>query len=360
MGSLLGDSAAEYQELYRLKIENRPEGAISVRTSADREWQQIGRVVQPVLRVNERGYTASQWGGNSTVVASAVNAIHLKVRDFNEQGGVIFSILPRHIDSGKGLPYSSYSSPASSLQTDIKAGESIFGGKWSLLVGNPVFLQGEQELTPLPTDYSPVSGDVLVIKVLIPRNYPSAIIFENRYNGRVLLEYPGRKPLVVARVLKPVVGIGRFIGTKDTPPGRIRANHSGVIDISTSLLGRVGGFQIIPVEHSESPEMSNARLLTQWMIVGPVGFEDPALRGHAPLFSEVLQPRYLEELAATTQEWHQDLLSRTLVEVMYKGEEVWRPMPIHNVNPNKSLPRRYNTILTEVAKFRILLPIQSE
>jgi len=42
-------------------------------------------------------------------------------------------------------------------------------------------------------------------------------------------------------VLKPVFGVGRLEGTKWA--GRIRANHPGVICVSTSREGKVGDFK---------------------------------------------------------------------------------------------------------------------
>jgi len=91
------------------------------------------------------------------------------------------------------------------------------------------------------------------------KKYPSEIEFENRFGGFVTLKYPNGESKVVAQVLKPVEGVGRFGGSLYGNTGRIRANHTGVICIITSPHGQVGGFQILPDNHGMSPEMFNAR-----------------------------------------------------------------------------------------------------
>lgn len=95
-----------------------------------------------------------------------------------------------------------------------------------------------------------------------------------------------------------MVGCGRFTGTQYADLGRIRANHPGVIDISTAPMGVIGGFQIIPRDHSMSPEMTNARLLTQWMVVGPLYALDESWEGSEPLFNDYLYPCFTPAMKA--------------------------------------------------------------
>jgi hypothetical protein len=71
---------------------------------------------------------------------------------------------------------------------------------------------------------------------------------------------------------------------------RLRANHAGVIDISTSDYGIVGGFQIIPWDHAlKSKEMQGAWGATQWMIIAPADGKS-MMGGTAPLFDGSLVP----------------------------------------------------------------------
>jgi hypothetical protein len=112
---------------------------------------------------------------------------------------------------------------------------------------------------------------------------------ENRPGGRVNA-WTGKGPEVVARVVRPVGGVGRFGGTEFQGLGRIRANHTGVIDISTAPRGQVGGIQIMPLTHAlTSSEMASAWKLTQWMIIAPLPGKKP-LEGTPPLFKGALLP----------------------------------------------------------------------
>jgi len=161
---------------------------------------------------------------------------------------------------------------------------------------------------------------------------------------------------LIGEVFKRVWGIGRFEGGQYGDVGRIRANHPGVIDISTSILGHGGGFQIIPDEHGNSPEMTNAVLKTQWMVVGPPDVTDPSLKGTAPLFSYFIQPEYRDE-SYQNETWRENLLNRFLVDVKIKGKNKWRPMPVLTLDLRRPLPKWADTALQNVSEIRILFPI---
>jgi hypothetical protein len=65
-----------------------------------------------------------------------------------------------------------------------------------------------------------------------------------------------------------------------------------VLCISTSPVGTIGGFQIIPRDHAMSPEMTFARIKTQWMVVGPLWALDPSWEGLPPLFTDYFYPAF--------------------------------------------------------------------
>jgi hypothetical protein len=91
-------------------------------------------------------------------------------------------------------------------------------------------------------------------------------------------------------VIRPLGGAGRFEGTLYQWRSRVRANHSGVIDVSTSDYGTVGGFQIIPWDHAiGSKEMQGAWGATQWMILAPPDGKS-MMGGTEPLFAGGLVP----------------------------------------------------------------------
>ena len=136
--------------------------------------------------------------------------------------------------------------------------------------------------------------------------------------------------------------------------GRLRANHNGVIDISTSPHGKIGSFQIVPADHAMSPETHYIRELTQWMVIGPVSALDRSWEGVAPLYSDFLRPRYDEA------DWNSDvmegLLGRFRFEVKMRGKTEWEAMPSLWMNPNSALPQWAGTALKDVTHLRIVFP----
>ncbi len=326
---------------FEIKIVNAANGSIEV------DGRKVGSVIYPTTRVNPKGFTASAWIGSGEVAATAVNAIHIKV-DNNQ---TIFSILPKEfLNQLKG--YNSYLSPDSSIYTDIEAGRGIFGGGYAPTVGDKVLING----TPIPEGYAPKIGDTVTIQAEGPARYPREIIFENKFGGKVTAVFSDNEQLVIAEVLRPVIGVGRFAGSRCPGPGRIRANHPGVIDISTSVGDKVGGFQIIPSCHAQSPEMGGARTATQWMVVGPSSVFGVSLEGTAPLFRYLIKPQYNED-DLTAPDWEERLLSRYLVEVKLGEKTDWGPLPVFNLNSGEDLPPEANRALEKVTHIRILFPV---
>jgi hypothetical protein len=249
---------AASREMLRLRIVNDAKGEISASRDQGSTWQTVGRVVRYTTQVSRRGYTASKWVVPGHVAATAVNAIHITVGyNAEDDRGIVFSILPREMLISPAT-YSSFLSPDSSIYTDIPAGQGIFGGGGAPFVGNTVCLETASGIAPAPDGYVPARGDVLVIIIDHPTRYPIAAEFENHPGGAVTLVYADGSREMLGWVVKPVGGIGRFLGGVYTGIGRIRANHAGVVDITTSPIGALGGFQIIPFGHALSPEMASA------------------------------------------------------------------------------------------------------
>ena len=265
------------REIYRLRIVNDAGGEISASLDAGESWTALGRVLRWTGKINPRAFAASTFAPVGTVAATAVNAIHVKTDHSPETDrAAIFSLVPREFADLAQAEYESFLSPDSSIYTDLPGGDGIFGGGWAPLVGNPVELETAEGLAPLPRGYLPKRGDVIVIRVLRPQRDPSQIVFENRFQGLITLQYPDGACEVIGTVLRPVVGVGRFPGSLHAGIGRIRANHPGVVDISVSPKGRIGAFQIIPAEHAMDPGTTYSRVKTQWMVVGPVCATDPS------------------------------------------------------------------------------------
>lgn len=354
--ALDNENNPDFEEIYRIKIENKVDGAIEVSRDWGFSWEAVGKVLYPTHRISKNGYAAAKWVGPGRVAASAVNAIHLKVgaKDWSRS---IFSILPKEfLKTPK--KYRSFLSPNSSIYTNISAGKSIFGGGAAPFVGNVVMLsQPAKPIVVMPQDYVPEIGNTFYILVDRPVKYPKEIVFENRFGGQIMVNYFEGGQSIIGEVLRPVVGIGRFEGSRYVDPGRIRANHAGVIDISTSPKGTVGGFQIVPGEHAS--DMSYVKTATQWMVIGAADVKDQSLEGRAPFFKYFIHPSYNPE-DLNDEDWYNRLLDRFLVEVIYEGEEEWKPMPVYEINEfyvRRKLPVWANSALKKIAYFRILFPI---
>ncbi len=360
-------------EVFRLRVINAAGGAIEASRDAGESWVAVGRVVAPAAKVNPKGFTASKWAADSSVCATAVNAIHIKVADNPETGrGMIFSLVPAGVVTGAALGQAS-----SSVVMDIPGGDGIFGGGLSPTVNSPVALERDGQCAPMAADYAPADGDALVIIVRAPARPVAELIFENKFGGIITLRYADGEEKPIGTVLRPVVGIGRFPGTVDAAAGRVRANHAGVIDISTSPLGMVGGFQIIPRGHAGSPEMSYVVSTTQWMVVGPISALDPSWEGIAPLFASFLAPDFrADDISGRHDDWMTRLLSRCLVQARVKSGP-WQNMPRividpdapeepvagaslrrikSSLNPYVPLARKAYTALAGVTHLRIILP----
>ena len=239
----------------------------------------LGKVQAIPTKLNYPAYTASKWATPSTVCASAVNAIHILVDVINGHGRII-SIIP-------SITFAPAAGTVSYFAIENYAGTCIFGALAPLTGSKVTILHDghEHALKDIPQE-----GDTLIIRTATaPGTGVYMIDIENRPGGRVIA-HSSDSVKVIARVLRPVSGVGRFGGTEFQNRGRIRASHSGVIDVSTSRRGNIGGLQIIPVKHAlTSHEMANAWKLTQWMIIAPLP-DAPDLEGHEPLYKNAFIP----------------------------------------------------------------------
>ena len=347
-------------EIFRLKIVNDSDGDIAVSTDCGATWESIGRVLRYTNRVNTRAYTASKWVMPGRVAASAVNAIHVTTGiDHRTDHGAVFSILPKEFLAIESQ-YRSFLSQNSSIYTNIPAGHALFGGGVAPFVGNPVFIESEwEDIISLPSGYVPCRGDHLIIVVQRPESCPVSIEFQNHPGGRVTLRQSNGSTRLLGYVIRPVAGIGRFAGSVYADVGRVRANHAGVIDISTSPLGSLGAFQIIPFGHALSPEMGLAWERTQWMIVGPLPEESALWESLMPLFCGYIRPDYgADDLYRL--DWRNRLLARFLIDI--DCGHGWEPMPYARLDPDPSmpLPAWADSALAMAKRVRILFPLAED
>jgi hypothetical protein len=340
-------------ELCRLRFDNSRSGDISVSKDGGQSWEKIGAVLKPSEKVEPKGFTASKWMAPVHVTATAVNAIHITTDyDPNTDKGGVFSIIPKSVETG-GI---SFLSPSASIYTDFPAGTGIFGGGLAPFVGNALLVERAGKTFEPEKGYVPAKGDLITIIVTRFAEQPTQIVFENHVGGLIYFQFPDGSRRAIGYVVRPVHGVGRFVGGRYAALGRIRANHPGVVDVSCSPMGEIGGFQIIPLHHAHSPEMGKALTMTQWMVVAPLPPRDH-WEGMPPLFYQYIRPDYRpDDIYAA--DWQEKLLSRFLVEVR-KNDGPWGPCPALSLNPNLDLPlpEGANRALEDVSGVRILFPI---
>jgi len=335
----------EFETLFQVTFDNTRGGAITAGETGNEVT--IGKVLVPANDVNGQGYTASGWAPQGRVAATAVNAVHLKIKDTDPKA-TIMSILPKEL-YGNPEDFNSMYKSSASIITNMPGGTGFFGGGYAPFIGNPVLVDTGAGFEPLEPDYVPAQGHKLRILVQRPKKFPASITFENRFGGRVILAYPDGEEKVIAQVFKPIYGVGRFGGSEFAGVGRIRANHTGVICVSTSPFGEIGGFQILPENHGMSTEMVTARTLTQWMVVGPKSIDDPSTEGVAPLFRYFMRPVYYP-MGAEGRTVEQ-MLDMFIVQVQ-RANGPWERMP--------EFTGRNDTAMTDLTAVRILFPLESD
>ncbi|HCL79324.1 MAG TPA: hypothetical protein DIC53_05075, partial [Synergistaceae bacterium] len=197
---------------YQISVPLTP-GAEVQATLPDGRVFVLGKVVGLPTATRWPSYTASKWAEAGTVAASAVNAIHLTLAVEKGEGQTM-SILPLQTVA-----------PAAGdkafITVDVPAGTALFGG-WAPPVGTRVTVKKENgDTLPLRDRGLPAQGEVLLFQVE-EEDRPYIIDIENRPGGRVLGWY-AQGPRVLARVIHPIRGVGRFDGTIFQGIGRLRA-----------------------------------------------------------------------------------------------------------------------------------------
>lgn len=279
-------------ERARVRIVNRYFGAIAISRDEGRTWTRIGKVLRPVHDtlhpIQDREFTAADWAPVGSVAATAVNALHLKVSQ-DEPHATVFSVLPHELATSG--PAGSYRDSEASILTDVPAGTGIFGAEAAPRVGDALMLERplSGRLEPWPEGRAPKIGDRVVLRLFQPVVAGGVLEIENRWGGPVTWTVDGVRR-VVARVYRPLAGSGRFGGTVYQGPGKVRANHPGVLCVSTSPHGVLGGFQVVPCFHANDPALVYVQSTTAYLVVGPANLDDPALEGLEPLYLGTFRP----------------------------------------------------------------------
>lgn len=345
-------------QMYRIYIENFS-GGIITKVDNSGVHTKLGNVLRVGTTVKDAsaGFWAAHYdkasdGTHSCVTAAGVNAMHIRCGP-NASYDPLYpdAWMPKMFSLGikEDYDYSGGVYSDSMIYTDIPGGSAIFGGWTAPFVGSPVqFLDTDNTWKSLDLYFNGDYTKPIPKRLLIVVNKPSTsndsldcIEFENwaagdtvggvtkSSNGRVLVHYPNSVTKHVADVIQRVCGTGRFVGSEYAEVGRVRANHPGVLCLSTSpKVGYTtdpeqrGGFQFVPANHAKylCYNLGQDSFIgkPQWAIIAHVGADksllydtryvidgklsyDPIWESVAPVFGQYIKPKHIPtDLSNTT------------------------------------------------------------
>jgi hypothetical protein len=169
--------------------------------------------------------------------------------------------------------------------------------------------------------------------------------------------------VLIAKVLRPVWGVGRYDGTTFTGVGAINTNHGGVITISTAPVmppdtkegGAVetrGGFMIQPSLHAREQNETSPQV----MVIGPKDRTAARLEGTPPLFEGYVNLSYYPDRPANSyhaQVRIDDSDWEDVPEIVGKADDAFRPAYLEGCFARTGKPR---TITKGVTAVRLLFP----
>lgn len=264
-----------------------------------------GRIRTAPIKSRHPGFTASKYGLGGQVIATAANAHHLQISVENGSGRTISVIPAETFVAAPGF--------GTSFVVEGIGGTGIWG-EFAPFVGSPVYIINQVGVPVLFNNINLLQFATAVdIRVYRPEGNAEYLEIENWPGGRAWYHDTSGQDHPFAVVEHNVTGTGRFEGTLYQGPGMVRANHPGVICVSTTKKMDIGGFQIVPISHTYSPEMQKSRRMSQYIILRGVDFED--LTGKYPFFRSVVRPG--DSNMPERREGH----------VTAKMNGVWGPLP---------------------------------
>ncbi|MDR1514751.1 MAG: hypothetical protein LBS45_03575 [Synergistaceae bacterium] len=284
----------------------------------------VGKVRGVPIKSRYPGFTASKYGIGGQVIASAANAHHIQV---SVEGG-----LGRTISLIPSETFVAASGMGTSFVVEGVGGAGLWG-RYAPFVGSPVYIINQVGVPVLFNSMDLFKyAKAIEIRVYEPEDEIDYIEIENKEGG-LAWYHDGKGDHQFAVVESGVTGTGRFEGSLYQSLGKVRANHPGVICVSTTNKYDIGGFQIVPLTHTYSKEMQKTRRMSQYIVLRGIDFED--LTGHAPFFRGYIRPSESE-----------DALSRVGSVVCMIGGQ-WRELPLISGLTEGSL--------ADVEAFRIFL-----
>lgn len=286
--------------------------------------KEMGKVRSIPIKSKYPAFTASKYGIGGQVIATASNAHHLQISTENGVGRTLSLIPSQTFVAVPGF--------GTSFVVEGIGGSGLWG-KYAPFVGSPVYIVNQ---AGMPVPFNDIGmlqfARFVEIKVYRPKDLVDYIEIENRPGGRAWYRDAGGDH-DFAVVERGVSGTGRFEGSLYQGKGLVRANHPGVICVSTTIKSDIGGFQIVPINHTYSKEMQKTRHMAQYIVLRGVGFED--LTGRPPFFKNHIRPGDLDE--------HDSEVGHVMAKI--NGE--WGPIP--------EISGLTDGTLSDVEAFRIFL-----
>lgn len=261
----------------------------------------VGRVRAVPTKSRHPAFTASKYGLGGQVIATAANALHLQI-SVEDGSGRTISVIPAE---------TFVAAPGFGTSFVIEGiGGTALWGQYAPYVGSPVYIVNPVGAPVLFNNIGLLQyASAVEIHVYRPEEEIEYLEIENWPGGKAWYHDAEGRDHPFALVEHGVSGTGRFGGTLYQGPGMVRANHPGVICVSTTRKMDIGGFQIVPLSHTYAREMQKSRRMGQYIILRGIDFED--LTGKVPFFrgevrpgdSEMPERREGRVLGKTNGEW---------------------------------------------------------
>lgn len=239
----------------------------------------VGRVHAVPEHSKYPGFTASKYGIGGQIIATAVNTHHIQI-SVDDGAGRTMSI----------VPFRTYVAASGNGSSFVIGGEGGMGiwGEYAPYVGSPVYIINKAGMPVLfNNNYLFQYAVAMEVRVYAPTGDIEYLEVENVPLGRAWYrDAQGDHQFAV--VESGVSGTGRFEGSLYQGRGLVRANHPGVLCVSTSERGKIGGFQIVPLMHTFSKELQKTRNMSQYIVLRGIEFED--LTGQFPFFRGTVRP----------------------------------------------------------------------
>ncbi|MDR1650608.1 MAG: hypothetical protein LBR87_02355 [Synergistaceae bacterium] len=239
----------------------------------------MGRVLAVPQKSRHPGFTASKYGLGGQIIATASNAHHIQV-SVEDGTGRTMSLLPSQT-------FANATGFGTSFVVEGTGGSGLWG-EYAPFVGSPVYIVNRVGIPVLFNNIQLFQfASALEIRVYRPEHDIEYFEIENVPGGRAWYHDAGGDHQF-AVVESGAGGTGRFEGTLYQGRGMVRANHPGVICVSTCPKREIGGFQIVPLSHTYSSELQKTRRMSQYIVLRGIGFED--ITGESPFFKGWVRP----------------------------------------------------------------------